>query len=38
VELHTAAGGLLVWLVLSGVAWWALQRFLANPPLGKGRA
>lgn len=38
VELHTAAGGMLVWLVLSGIAWWALQRFLANPPLGKGRA
>lgn len=35
---QTAAGGMLVWLLLSGLAWWVLQRFLANPPLGKGRA
>ncbi len=33
-----AAGGLVLWIVLASGAWWALQRFLANPPLGKGRA
>ena len=36
--LQTAAGGMLVWLLLSGLSWWILQRFLAHPPLGKGRA
>lgn len=33
-----AAGGLVLWIALAGGAWYVLQRFLANPPLGKGRA
>jgi len=33
-----AAGGLVLWIALTAGAWWSLQRFLANPPLGKGRS
>lgn len=29
--------GIAVWAVLAGGAWALLQRFLANPPLGRGR-
>lgn len=36
--LHDACGGLLIWLALAAAAWWWLERFMANPPLGKGRA
>lgn len=30
--------GLVLWLALAALGWWLLQRFLRNPPLGKGRA
>ncbi|MBI5608945.1 MAG: hypothetical protein HY902_08685, partial [Deltaproteobacteria bacterium] len=30
--------GLVIWLALAALGWWLLQRFLRNPPLGKGRA
>lgn len=33
-----AAGGVLAWALLATGAWVLLQRFLADPPLGKGRA
>lgn len=36
--LQAAGGGLLIWMTLCAIAWWALTRFLAHPPLGKGRA
>lgn len=33
-----ALGGVGVWVALAALAWLTLQRFLANPPLGKGRS
>lgn len=36
--LVDAAVGASLWAVLAAGAWWLLQRFLADPPLGKGRA
>jgi hypothetical protein len=38
VHLHDAGGGLLLWLSLAVAAGWLLQRFIARPPLGKGRS
>ncbi len=34
----TAGGGILLWITVGAGAWWLLQRYLHNPPLGKGRA
>lgn len=37
-EVSAAALGIILWTTVAGLGWWALQRFLADPPLGKGRA
>ncbi len=36
--LEVALLGLLLWTALATLGWFLLQRFLRNPPLGKGRA
>lgn len=36
--LVDAAVGASLWALLAVGAWWLLQRFLADPPLGRGRA
>jgi hypothetical protein len=38
VAVAEALMGTVVWAGLTAGAWWLLQRFLRNPPLGKGRA
>ncbi len=36
--LVQAGLGATLWVGLAVGAWWLLQRFLANPPLGRGRS
>jgi hypothetical protein len=36
--LVQAGLGVTIWVGLAVGAWWLLQRFLANPPLGRGRS
>lgn len=37
-EAVAAGGGIVLWMIVGAGAWWLLQRYLDNPPLGKGRA